>query len=127
MKISAFRLFNVKRFAGRGVAVENIGDGVNVLCAANEFGKSTSFEALHALFFQPYSSTAADVRSLRPYSGGNPRVGVLRFETTRGDRLFIGLLSAAFIHLGGIGFTTLSIWIALALSAVWLLVLMRWG
>ena len=26
--------------------------------------------------------------------GGNPRVGVLRFETTRGDRLFIGLLSA---------------------------------
>ena len=59
--------------------------------------------------------------------GGNPRVGVLRFETTRGDRLFIGLLSAAFIHLGVIGFTTLSIWIALALSAVWLLVLMRWG
>ncbi len=28
---------------------------------------------------------------------------------------------------GVIGFTTLSIWIALALSAVWLLVLMRWG
>lgn len=74
MKIAAFRLFNVKRFANRGVAVEGIGDGVNVLCAANEFGKSTSFEALHALFFQPYSSTAADVRSLRPYSGGNPRV-----------------------------------------------------
>ena len=74
MKISAFRLFNVKRFAGRGVAVENIGDGVNVLCAANEFGKSTSFEALHALFFQPHSSTAGDIRNLRPYSGGNPRV-----------------------------------------------------
>ncbi|MGH6679420.1 MAG: AAA family ATPase, partial [Bradyrhizobium sp.] len=74
MKISALRLFNVKRFAGRGVAIEDIGDGVNVLTAANEFGKSTSFEALHALFFQPYSSTAGDVRNLRPYSGGNPRV-----------------------------------------------------
>ncbi len=74
MKISALRLFNVKRFAGRGVAIEGIGDGVNVLCAANEFGKSTSFEALHALFFQPHSSTASDVRSLRPYSGGNPLV-----------------------------------------------------
>ena len=24
--------------------------------------------------------------------GGNPRVGILRFETTRGDRLFISLL-----------------------------------
>ena len=52
MKIAAIRLFNVKRFAGRGVAIENIGNGVNVLTAANEFGKSTSFEALHALFFQ---------------------------------------------------------------------------
>ncbi|MEO4001903.1 DNA-binding protein [Mesorhizobium sp. CAU 1732] len=74
MKISALRLFNVKRFARRGVAIEGIGDGVNVLCAVNEFGKSTSFEALHALFFQPHSSTAGDVRNLRPYSGGNPLV-----------------------------------------------------
>lgn len=72
MKISALRLFNVKRFAGRGVAIEGIGEGVNVLCAPNEFGKSTSFEALHALFFQPHSSTARDVHNLRPYSGGNP-------------------------------------------------------
>lgn len=74
MKISALRLFNVKRFAGRGVAIDGIGDGVNVLCAANEFGKSTSFEALHALFFQPYSGTPGDVQRLRPYSGGNPLV-----------------------------------------------------
>ncbi|ODN71058.1 AAA family ATPase [Methylobrevis pamukkalensis] len=74
MKISALRLHNVKRFAGRGVAIEGIGDGVNVLCAVNEFGKSTSFEALHALFFQPYSGTPNDVRNLRPYSGGSPLV-----------------------------------------------------
>lgn len=74
MKISALRLFNVKRFAGRGVAIENIGDGVNVLCAVNEFGKSTSFEALHALFFQPHSGTPGDVQRLRPYSGGSPLV-----------------------------------------------------
>lgn len=74
MKISALRLHNVKRFAGRGVAIESIGDGVNVLCAANEFGKSTSFEALHALFFQPHSGTPGEVQKLRPYSGGNPLV-----------------------------------------------------
>jgi DNA repair exonuclease SbcCD ATPase subunit len=74
MKISALRLFNVKRFAGRGVSIEGIGDGVNVLCAANEFGKSTSFEALHALFFQPHSGTPGDVQRLRPYSGGNPLI-----------------------------------------------------
>ena len=45
-----------------------------MLCAANEFGKSTSFEALHALFFQPHSSTSGDVRAIRPYSGGNPLI-----------------------------------------------------
>ncbi|MCR5870750.1 DNA-binding protein [Sphingomonas sp. J344] len=74
MKLTALRLHNVKRFGGRGVAIEGIGDGVNVLCAANEFGKSTSFEALHGLFFQPHSSTAGDVRNLRPYSGGSPLI-----------------------------------------------------
>ena len=42
MKIAALRFHNVKRFAGRGVAIEGIGDGVNVLCAANEFGKAES-------------------------------------------------------------------------------------
>lgn len=84
MKISALRLFNVKRFAGRGVAIEGIGDGVNVLCAANEYGKSTSFEALHALFFQPYSGTPGDVQRLRPYSGGNPLIEV-DVSTTEGS------------------------------------------
>ncbi len=31
--------------------------------------------------------------------GGNPRRGVLGIDTTRGDRLFVSLLSAAFLHL----------------------------
>ena len=74
MKLRALRLHNVRRFAGRGVAIENIGDGVNVLTAANEFGKSTAFEALHALFFQPHSGTPGGVQMLRPYAGGNPLV-----------------------------------------------------
>lgn len=89
MKVAALRFHNIKRFAGRGIAIEGIGDGVNVLCAANEFGKSTSFEALHGLFFQPYSSTAGGVRHLRPYSGGNPLieadiiVGDARYRITK--------------------------------------------
>lgn len=74
MKLTALRLHNVRRFAGRGVAVEGIGDGVNVLCAVNEFGKSTCFDALHALFFQPHTGTPGAVQGLRPYSGGNPLV-----------------------------------------------------
>ena len=35
--------------------------------------------------------------------GGHPRVGLLRIETTRGDRLFIALLGSAFICLAWLG------------------------
>ncbi|MCL6706421.1 DUF2160 domain-containing protein [Pseudomonas sp. R2.Fl] len=51
--------------------------------------------------------------------GGNPRVGVLRFETTRGDRLFISLLGSAFIHLAWLGLVGPDLWWALALSVVY--------
>lgn len=33
-----------------------------------------------------------------------PRVGILRIETTRGDRLFISLLGSAFINIAWLGF-----------------------
>ena len=51
--------------------------------------------------------------------GGNPRVGILRFETTRGDRLFISLLGSAFIHLAWLGLIGPNVWWALALSVVY--------
>jgi len=51
--------------------------------------------------------------------GGAPRVGILRFETTRGDRLFISLLGSAFIHLAWLGLVGPSLWWALALSVVY--------
>ncbi|TWX59476.1 DUF2160 domain-containing protein [Colwellia hornerae] len=55
------------------------------------------------------------------------RKGFLPISTTRGDRLFIGLLSSAYIHLAFLAFTELSLMIALALSVIWLAVLLRWG
>jgi len=51
--------------------------------------------------------------------GGNPRVGILRFETTRGDRLFISLLGSAFIHIAWLGLIGANLWWALALSLVY--------
>lgn len=51
--------------------------------------------------------------------GGSPRVGILRFETTRGDRLFLSLLGSAFINLAWLGLVGPSLWWALALSAVY--------
>ena len=55
------------------------------------------------------------------------RRGFLPIITTRGDRLFIGLLGSAYLHLLVVGVTDWSTWIASALSVVWLLVVMRWG
>lgn len=55
------------------------------------------------------------------------RRGFLPIVTTRGDRLFIGLLGSAYLHLLVAGATDWSTWIASALSVVWLLVVMRWG
>lgn len=51
--------------------------------------------------------------------GGSPRVGILRFETTRGDRLFVSLLGSAFIHLAWLGLIGPNLWWALALSVVY--------
>ena len=51
--------------------------------------------------------------------GGNPRIGILRFETTRGDRLFVSLLGSAFINLAWLGLVGPGLWWALALSVVY--------
>lgn len=44
------------------------------------------------------------------------RKGFLPIRTTRGDRLFIGLLTAAYINLAWVGFTDLNQWIGAALG-----------
>ena len=55
------------------------------------------------------------------------RKGLLPLVTTRGDRLFIGLLLAAYINLAWTGLTDLTQWWGVALSAVGLVSVMRWG
>ena len=54
--------------------------------------------------------------------GGGPRVGILRFETTRGDRLFLSLLGSAFIHLGWLAFVGTDLWKALGVSVLYAIV-----
>lgn len=55
------------------------------------------------------------------------RKGLLPLVTTRGDRLFIGLLLAAYINLAWTGMTDLTQWWGVAVSAVGLVIVMRWG
>ncbi|AUW47981.1 DUF2160 domain-containing protein [Rhizobium leguminosarum] len=58
--------------------------------------------------------------------GGSPRTGVLRFETTRGDRLFVSLLGSAFIHLAWLGLGGPNLWWALAISVVYAIGVFRY-
>ena len=58
--------------------------------------------------------------------GGSPRRGVLGLDTTRGDRLFISLLSAAFIHLAWLGIVGSVLWIATILSLLFSIVVFRY-
>jgi predicted small integral membrane protein len=55
------------------------------------------------------------------------RRGFLPLTTTRGDRLFIGLLGSAYIHLAWLGLAGLDLWWALGISLVWMAIVMRWG
>ncbi|WP_371039022.1 AAA family ATPase, partial [Rhodosalinus sp. FB01] len=73
MKLRALRLEHVRRF-DRPVQIDGMGNGLNLLCAANEQGKSTLFDALHALFYARHGSRAQDVLALRPHAGGAPEI-----------------------------------------------------
>lgn len=75
MKLRSLSLTNVRKFAGRTATISDIGDGVTVVSEANEFGKSTFFDALHALFFLKYGAATREVKSLQPRSGGAVRIG----------------------------------------------------
>ncbi|WP_164738092.1 DUF2160 domain-containing protein [Frigidibacter oleivorans] len=55
-----------------------------------------------------------------------PRIGILRIETTRGDRLFISLLGSAFICLAWLFFAGSPLWWALALCLVYAAAVFRW-
>jgi predicted small integral membrane protein len=55
------------------------------------------------------------------------RKGWLPMTTTRGDRLFIGLLSAAYLNLAWAGLTDMQQWMGAVLGFVVVLMVMRWG
>ena len=58
---------------------------------------------------------------------GIDRRGFLPMITSRGDRLFISLLSAAYIHLVWLAMTTLPLVFASVLATTAAIVVMKWG
>jgi DNA repair exonuclease SbcCD ATPase subunit len=77
MKLRQLELTNVRRFGGQKAQLGPFGDGLTTITAENEAGKSTFFDALHALFFVPHGSSSQEVKNLQPYSGGAASVAAV--------------------------------------------------
>ena len=61
----------------------------------------------------------------RARPGAAPRIGILRIETMRGDRLFLSLLASAFATLTYLNLIGPPLWGALAVNAVIFLLVFR--
>ncbi len=73
-----------------------------------------------AIFFSVIATLIVTLSIWEYFSpGGGPRLGILRFETTRGDRLFVSLLGSAFICMAWLGLVGLNLWWGLAICAVY--------
>ncbi len=79
-----------------------------------------------ALFFLVIGLMLVSMTIWQIVSPSEERVGVLSIPTTPGDRLFISLLGAAYIHLAWLGLVGPNLWWALAISVVFAIGVFRW-
>jgi len=66
MHIRRLTIENFRKFRER-IELAGFSDGLNLICEANEFGKSTLLEAMRAVLFERHSSRNDRIRSFRPY------------------------------------------------------------
>jgi DNA repair exonuclease SbcCD ATPase subunit len=79
MLIKALFVEGVGRFS-TPVQVDGFGDGVNVLAAGNEVGKSTLFKAMRTCLFCRHDSRTQDIRDLGSDGGQLPATVQIAFE-----------------------------------------------
>ncbi|MCK6589623.1 MAG: DUF2160 domain-containing protein [Polyangiaceae bacterium] len=80
-----------------------------------------------AIFFLVIGLFIAVYTILGIVSPSVPRRGFLPMPTTRGDRLFVGLLGSAYINLAWAGLSGASQWVAVGISVLFMLAVGRWG
>jgi len=86
-----------------------------------------SWTPITAAFFIAIAGLLATMTVAEFVSPSHARKGFLPLVTTRGDRLFIALLSSAFFHLTWLGITELPLYWMTGACVVWMLVLLRFG
>ena len=81
-----------------------------------------------ALFFGALLGVLAVMTTLAALRPERDRIGMLGLPTTRGDRLFLTLLGAAFIHLGWLALAgDAPLWGASIVSVIYGTILFRWA
>ena len=80
-----------------------------------------------ALFFGAVGLLLAAYSALGIAAPSVPRRGLLPMPTTRGDRLFVGLLGSAYLNLAWVGLTSTSQWVAVGISVLFTIAIGRWG
>lgn len=79
MLIKGLMVEGVGRFA-KATRIEGFNDGVNVLAAGNEAGKSTLFRAIRTCLFARHDSKGQDIRDLSADDSQLPATVELIFE-----------------------------------------------
>ncbi len=92
-----------------------------------EWTQWMAWTPLTAMFFALIGLLIAVYTVLGIVRPSRPRRGLLPMETTRGDRLFVGLLGSAYINLAWAGLSGASQWFAVAISVLFMLAVGRWG
>lgn len=79
-----------------------------------------------AAFFGVIASLITVMTLLAIFKPEMPRVGILRFATTRGDRLFISLLGSVFILLAYLALWGTPLWGGVVVCLIYAFVVFRW-
>ena len=80
-----------------------------------------------ALFFCSVIGTLFVLTLLAIYRPETPRLGILGFPTTRGDRFFVTLLGSGFIFVFWMRFGGGSLWYPFALAALFAVAMFRFA
>jgi predicted small integral membrane protein len=79
-----------------------------------------------ALFFYVIACLLVTMTVLAINYPETPRRGILRIDTTRGDRLFISLLGSGFICIAYLGIMGPPLWGALVICLIYAAAVFRW-
>ena len=109
------------------VSLVPVDDGAREWTGSLNPGGWMAWTLATAMFFWVIAALILTMLVLAIRFPETPRKGILRIETTRGDRLFITLLGSAFINLALLGLVDRAQWGALVVCLIFAAAVFRWA